>query len=228
MGSEMCIRDRSGASSAGAAAATTRSAYSATWSGGNADFLFSTPSAGAQPWRQVNIGAAQGPSAGEIPVDQSAECLRADLSLPGSFGSFMARVFLDSGSALTSIGVGLLSRMSSSFGGAALQIPLENGPRVARTATGATVSVTHKTVPIEVSVRTPWGAVKVPPITFAVMPGSDDVVLFGMATMKEVGLDLYPWALEKLRPRGAGADRGGESQFSCCASGDPLRSIFPE
>ena len=138
----------SGATSAGATAATAPSAYSSTWSGGNADFLFSTPSAEAQPWRQVNIGAAQGPSAGEIPVDQS-ECLRADLSLTGSVGSFMARVFLDSGSALTSIGVGLLSRMSSSFGGAALQIPLENGVRVARTATGATVTVTHKTVPIE-------------------------------------------------------------------------------
>ena len=104
----------------------------------------------------------------------------------------MARVFLDSGSALTSIGVGLLSRMSSSFGGAALQIPLENGPRVARTATGATVTVTHKTVPIEVSVRTPCGAVKVPTIAFAVMPRSDDVVLFGMATMTALGLDLYP------------------------------------
>ena len=139
----------------------------------------------------------------------------------------MARVFLDSGSALTSIGVRWLSRMSSSFGGAALQIPLEDGPRAARTATGATVSVTHETVPIEVSVRTPWGAVKVPPITFAVMPGSDDVVSFGMATMKALGLDLYPWALEKLRPSTcAGADRRGESQFSCCASGDPLRSVF--
>ena len=87
----------SGASSAGATTATAPSAYSATLSGGNADFLFSTPSAGAQPWRQVKVGAAQDPSAGEIPVDQSAECLRADLSLPGSFGSFMARVFLDSG-----------------------------------------------------------------------------------------------------------------------------------
>ena len=62
----------------------------------------------------------------------------------------MARVFLDSGSALTSIGVGLLSRMSSRFGGAALQIPLENGPRAALTAAGSTVIVTHKTVPIEV------------------------------------------------------------------------------
>ena len=63
---------------------------------------------------------------------------------------------------------------------------------------GATVTVTHKTVPIEISVRTPWGAVKVPPITFAGMPGSDDVVLFGVATMKALGLDLYPWALDCL------------------------------
>ena len=58
------------------------------------------------------------------------------------------------------------------------------------------MTVTHKTVPIEVSVRTPWGAVKVPPITFAVMPGSDDVVLFGVATMKALGLTIFirgPW-----------------------------------
>ena len=90
----------SGASSAGATAAAP-SAFSATWSGRNADLLFSTPSAGAQPWRQLTMGAAQGPSAGEIPVDQSAECLRADLSLPGSVGSFMACGFLDSESALS-------------------------------------------------------------------------------------------------------------------------------
>ena len=108
----------------------------------------------------------------------------------------MARVFLESGSTLTSIGVGLLSRMSSSFGGAGLQIPLESRSRTACTATGANVTITHKTVPTEVSLRTPWGVVKVPQITFAVMPGSDDVVLFGMATTKALGLDLYPWALE--------------------------------
>ena len=134
----------SGASSADATAATAPSAYSATWSERIADSLYPTPSAGAQPWRQVSIGAAQGPSAGKIPVDQSAECLRADRFSPGSVGSFMTCVFLDSGSALTSIGFGLLSRLSSTFGGAGLQLPLENGPRAGRTATGATVMVTHK------------------------------------------------------------------------------------
>ena len=73
------------------------------------------------------------------------------------------------------------------------------------------MTVTHKTVPIEVSLRTPWGAVKVPPITFAVMSRSADVVLFGMATMKALGLDLYPWAQEKLRPCAAPVQTGVES-----------------
>ena len=73
------------------------------------------------------------------------------------------------------------------------------------------MTVTHKTLPIKVSLRTPWGAVKIPPITFTVMPRSDDVVLFGMATMKALGLDLYPWALEKLRPRAVPVQTGVES-----------------
>ena len=50
---------------------------------------------------------------------------------------------------------------------------------------------------------------------------------FGMATMKELGLDLYPWALEKLRPRAVPVQTGVESP-SFLAARDPLRSIFPE
>ena len=52
---------------------------------------------------------------------------------------------------------------------------------------------------------------KVPPITFAVMPGSDDEVVFGMATIKAIGLNLYPWALEKLRPSAVPEQTGVES-----------------
>ena len=48
-------------------------------------------------------------------------------------------------------------------------------------------------------------------MTFAVMPGSDDVVLFGVATMKALGLDHFPWALEKLRPSAAPVQIGVES-----------------
>ena len=43
------------------------------------------------------------------------------------------------------------------------------------------------------------------------MPGSDDVVLFGVTTMKALGLDLYPWALEKLRPSAVPVHTGVEN-----------------
>ena len=38
--------------------------------------------------------------------------------------------------------------------------------------------------------------VKMPPPTFALMPESDNVVLFGMATMKALGVDMYQIALK--------------------------------
>ena len=49
-----------------------------------------------------------------------------------------------------------------------------------KTATGAPATVSHKVVPIAVGARTPWGAVELQPITFADIPGNDDVVLVGM------------------------------------------------
>jgi len=158
-------------------------------------------SADALPLRQVTLGNDQDFSAGEVPVDRSGEHIRADLSLPGSAGSCMARVILDSGSELTSVGEGLVTQMFTQFGEDRLQIPFENGPQTVLTATGLPVKVTHKTVPIAVSLRTPWGAVEMTPITFAVRPGNNNVVVFGRATMKELGIDLYPMAMEKLRPR---------------------------
>ena len=71
----------------------------------------------------------------------------------------MTRVILNSGSELTSVGEGLMTQMIRQFEEDRLQIPLENGPLTVLTATGLPVKITHKTVPIAVSLRTPWGAV---------------------------------------------------------------------
>lgn len=46
------------------------------------------------------------------------------------------------------------------------------------------------------------------PVTFAIMPGRDNAVTFGMATMKELGIDLYPLALETLRSRAVPVQTG--------------------
>lgn len=84
--------------------------------------------------------------------------------------------------------------MSLQCGGAQPQIPFENGPRRAQTATGTPFSVADGTVPISVCVRTPWGVVELPCTTFAVMPGKGNVVLCGKANVKELGIDSYPLA----------------------------------
>ena len=77
----------------------------------------------------------------------------------------MARVVLDSGSELASEGEGLVTQMFTRFEADRLHMPFENGPRTVLTATGLPLKITHKTVPIAVSLRTPWGAVEIPPIT---------------------------------------------------------------
>lgn len=80
-------------------------------------------------------------------------------------------------------------------------MPFKSGPQTAPTAPVAPVTVTHGTVPIGVTVRTPWEAVELPPITVAIMPGRDNVVLFVMAMMKELGIDSCLLASDKVRLR---------------------------
>ena len=55
------------------------------------------------------------------------------------------------------------------------------------------------------------------------MPGSDDVVLFGVATMKALGFDLYPWDLGKLRSSAVPVHTGVESPSFLAARRVTLR-----
>ena len=201
----------SDATSAGATAAAASSAYSATWFGRNADYLSSTSSAGAQPWRQVTIGAAQGPSAGQIPVDQSAKFCVLIFLCPG---------LLDRSWLGYSPIPGQPSRLSVLHCCRACLRVLETLRCRFRSIMGLGRHVQQRKPPCRSPIkrcrsRLACGRLgklmKVPPTTFAVMRGSDDVVLFGMATMKELGLDLYPWSLEKLRPRAVPVQTGVES-----------------
>ena len=153
-------RSVSGFAHASATTAATPSTYTEPWSRYTLDSMSAMPLSGAQPWRQVTVANDQGsPSAGIVPVNRTAQYLLADHSLPDTVGSMMARVILDSGSALTSISVGLLAQLSSLCDSAQLKLPFQNGPQTAHTDTREPVTVRHKTVPISVSVRTPWGAV---------------------------------------------------------------------
>lgn len=51
--------------------------------------------------------------------------------------------------------------------------------------------VTEKTCPVRVALYTSWGSVTLDPFSFAVMPGTNDVISLGNPILKVLGIDIY-------------------------------------
>ena len=81
----------------------------------------------------------------------------------------------------------IVEMMERTFPGVQMRAPFSLGARQAVTATGQKFSVTERTIPLQLALVTPWGPAPLPPISFAVMPGSDGVLLLGLPTLKDWG-----------------------------------------
>ena len=81
--------------------------------------------------------------------------------------------------------------MERTFPGVQMRVPFSLGARQAVMATGQKVTVTERTIPLQLALVTPWGPAPLPPISFPIMPGSDGVLRLGLPTLKELGVDLY-------------------------------------
>ena len=68
-----------------------------------------------------------------------------------------------------------------------MRVPFSLGARQAVTASGQKFSVSKRTIPLQLALVTPWGPAPLPPISFAIMPGSDGVLLLGLPTLKDLG-----------------------------------------
>ena len=58
-------------------------------------------------------------------------------------------------------------------------------------ADGRVLAVQEKTCPVRVALHTSWGSVTLDPFSFAAMPGDDDLVILGNATLTMLGIDVY-------------------------------------
>ena len=56
---------------------------------------------------------------------------------------------------------------------------------------------------MRIALHTSWGLVTMEPFSFAVMPGDDDVVIFGNPTLKLLGIDVYDSLGARARERAA-------------------------
>ena len=60
-----------------------------------------------------------------------------------------------------------------------------------RHGVGAEFSVTERIILLQLALVTPWGPAPLPPTSFAIMSGSDGVLLLGLPTLKDPGVDPY-------------------------------------
>ena len=137
----------------------------------------------------------------------------AELCLPGQRprGAIALRALLDSGAHFTSLSLPIVEMMERMFPGVQLRVPFSLGARQAITATGQKVSVTERTIPLQLALVTPSGPAPLPPISFAIMPGSDGVLLLGLPTLKDLGVDPYERIRDSMQQRVSPPNQGVET-----------------
>ena len=101
--------------------------------------------------------------------------------------------------------------MERTFPGVQIRVPLSLGARQAVTASGQNVSVTERTIPLQLALVIPWGPAPLPPISFAIMPGSDGVLLLALPTLKDLGVDPYERIWDSMQKRVSPPNQGVET-----------------
>ncbi|CAM9627217.1 unnamed protein product, partial [Sphacelaria rigidula] len=156
----------------------------------------SLPAPRAQPWRQV--GTTNNQSAEQVPVEDQDNYVPAELYPPDqrARGAISVKAVLDSGAHFTSMSVVIVEMLERLLPGEQIRIPFSLGARQAITASGQRINVTERTIPLQLAFLTTWGAAKLLPISFTIMPGTDSVVLLDLPTLRGLGVDPYDRLLE--------------------------------
>ena len=64
---------------------------------------------------------------------------------------------------------------------------------------------------MQLALVTPWGAASLPPISFAIMLGSDGVLRLGLLTLKDLGVDPYERTWDSMQQRVSPPNQGVET-----------------
>ena len=118
---------------------------------------------------------------------------------------------MDSGTHFTSLSLTIVEMMERTFPGVQMRVPFSLGARQAVMASGQKGSVTERTIPLQLALVTPWGPAPLPPISFAIMPGSDGVLLLGLPTLKDLGVDPHERIWDSIQQRVSPPNQGVET-----------------
>ena len=131
----------------------------------------SPPAQLVPPWRHVGMAAPR--NAEEVPLEFEDKYVPAALCLPGqrSWGPIAPRAILDSAAHFSSLSLRIVEILERTFPSVQMRVLFSLGARPAVTASGRNVSVTERTIQLQLARVAPWGLAPLPSISFAIMPG---------------------------------------------------------
>ena len=139
-----------------------------------------------------------------VAVDEREKWCQVSWSAPGAavMAAVDAVAILDSGSGITTMPTGIANKLQAAFP----DVPVVGGmahPGKLKVADGRVLVVQVRTCPVRIALHTSWGLVTMDPFSFAVMPGDEDVFIFGNPTLKLLGIDVYDILGARARERAA-------------------------
>ncbi|CAB1109830.1 unnamed protein product [Ectocarpus sp. CCAP 1310/34] len=146
----------------------------------------------ATAWRGVSAGGEHRLLQEEFDANAHDRSCQVDLSVPGmSCPDVCPAVgILDSGAGLTAMSASVAQKLQKKCPDVSVVVSTDH-PHQVKTVEGRLVTVTEKTCPVRMTIHTQWGPVVLDPRAFAVMPGTDDVVIIGDPTLTKLGIDVY-------------------------------------
>ena len=101
--------------------------------------------------------------------------------------------------------------MGRTFPGVQMRVPVSLGARQAVTASGQKCFCHGAYYSAAVGDSGSWGPAPLPPISFAITPGSGGVLLLGLPTLKNLGINPYERIWDSMQQRVSAPNQGVET-----------------
>ena len=97
---------------------------------------------------------------------------------------------MDSGSGITTISESVAAKLKAAVPDVQIVGPMTEGQYV-NTTDGKLMQVKQKLCPVKAALHTMWGPVVMDPVSYAVLPGKEDVVIVGSLPLAVLGINVY-------------------------------------
>lgn len=146
-------------------------------------------------WRSVTPGGVLGGMPGwqseGVAVEPSERSCLVNLSVPDAKHPTVCPVkgIPGTGAGLTTMTANVASKLQGTFPDVNIVRAMDQ-PHQLKVADACVLNVTRKMCPVSLMIRTAWGPLVLDPLSFAVIPGNDDVMIIGNPTLKMLGIEV--------------------------------------